>query len=190
MNKILIHCVLVLALTASLLVGFAGTSAVLADSSQQFDEQITSFIEEAQEASAVGEHKTLVLTLSEEDVAHKLAEMVAKKKGGIAVSVTGIQVHFAEASGHIQVTAKVKYFFFSTRVSADVLVTPEGRHGHYEVVNISMGKLPGFLVDLIMREIPYETSGPLPLGDLPVELRSITARDGKLYIKAITVPAQ
>jgi hypothetical protein len=41
-----------------------------------------------------------------------------------------------------------------------------------------------------MKRIPYELSGPLPLGDIPVELRDISVKDGRLYIKAITVPAQ
>jgi hypothetical protein len=41
-----------------------------------------------------------------------------------------------------------------------------------------------------MKRIPYELSGPLPLRDIPVELRDISVKDGRLYIKAITVPAQ
>jgi hypothetical protein len=88
------------------------------------------------------------------------------------------------------VKAKVKYLFFSTTVSANVFVTPEGRYGYYEVVDISTGYLPKTLVDWIIKRIPYELSGPLPLGDLPVELQDISLRDGELYIEAITVPAQ
>ncbi len=190
MKKILVTCAVVLGLTSNYLVGFAGMPAVFADSPQRFDGQITSFMAAAREVSATGERKTIVLTLSEEDIRRQLVEMVESKKDNIPVRVKDIQVHFGEGSGHIQVTAKVNYFFFSTRVSADVLVTPEGRHGYYEVVDISTGSLPHFLVDWIMREVPYDRSGPLPLGNLPVEIQNIFFRDGQLYIEAITIPAQ
>ena len=190
MRKILIICGLLLGLTSNYLVGFAGISAVFANSPQQFDGQIASFIDEVRRASAAGERKTLVLILSEEDVARKLTEMVERNKSDIPVRVKDIQVQFREGSVHLLVKAKVKYFILSTKVSADVLITPEGKHGYYEVVDFSLGHLPKALVDWIMKRIPYELSGPLPLGDLPVELQDILVRDGRLYIKAITVPAQ
>jgi len=190
MKKTLILCALILGLTSNYLVSFAGMSAVLANSPQQFDRQITSFIEEAREASAAGERKTLVLTLSEEDVARKLTEMAERNKSDISIRVKDIQVQFRESSVHLLVKANVKYLIFSTKVGADVLITPEGKHGYYEVVDISTGYLPKTLVDWIMKRIPYELSGPLPLGDIPVELQDISVKDGRLYIKAITVPAQ
>ncbi len=190
MKKTVITCSLVLAMASNFVLGFPNMSTVLANSPQRFDGQITSFTEEARESSAAGERKTLVLTLSEEDVAGKLAQMVEMNKEDIPVRVKDIQVQFREGSVHLLVKAKVKYSIFSTRVSADVLLTPEGRHGYYEVVDISTGYLPKTLVDWIMKRIPYELSGPLPLGDLPVELQDISLRDGKLYIEVITVPAQ
>lgn len=189
MKNILITCALALGLTSNLLVSFAGVSAVFADSPPQFDGQITSFITEAREASVAGERKVLVLTLSEEDVAGKLDEMAVRYQDDIPVSLEDVQVHFAEDSRHLLMEAKVKYWFLTTRVSADVLITPEGKYGYYELVDYSLGNLPGVLVDWIMKRIPYEMSGPLPLGDFPVELHSISIRDGRLCIKVITVPA-
>ena len=190
MKKILIICALVLALTSNFVLGFHCMSTVLASSPQRFDGQITSFIEEAREASAAGEFKTLILTLSEEDVARKLTEMAERNKRDIPVRVKDIQVQFRESSVHLLVKANVKYLIFSTKVGADILITPEGKHGYYEVVDISMGHLPKALIDWIMKRIPYELSGPLPLGDLPVELQDISLRDGRLYIEVITIPAQ
>ena len=190
MKKMIILWALVLALTSNFVFGFPNMSTVLANSPQRFDGQITPFIEEARRASAAGERKTLVLILSEEDVAGKLTEMVERNKGDIPVRVKDIQVQFREGSVYLLVEAKVKYSIFSTRVSADVLVTSEGRHGYYEVVDLSLGDLPKAIVDLIMKRIPYELSGPLPLRDLPVELQDISLKDGKLYIDVITVPAQ
>jgi len=190
MKKTVIAYALVLGLTSNFVLGFAGMSAVLANSPQRFDEQITSFIEEAREASAAGESKTLILTLSEEDVTRKLTEMVERNKEDIPLRVKDIQVQFREGSVHLLVRAKVRYLFFSTKVGADVLVTREGKHGYYEVVGLSFGRLPKTLGDWIMKSIPYELSGPLPLGDLPVELQDISLRDGKLYIEVTTVPAQ
>lgn len=189
MKRTLTTCALVLGLTVNLLVSFAEVSAVFADSPPQFDGQITSFITEAREASAAGERKVLVLTLSEEDVAGKLDEIAARHQGDIPVSLEDVQVHFIESSRYLLVEAKVKYWFFTTRASAYVLITPEGKYGYYELVDYSLGNLPGLLVDWIMKRIPYEMSGPLPLGDLPVELQSISLRDGRLCIKVITVPA-
>ena len=189
MKRTLTTYALALGLTASLLVSFAGMSPVYADSPPQFDGQITSFITEARETSAVGERKVLVLTLSEEDIAGKLDEIAARYQGGIPVSLEDVQVHFVEGSRHLRVEAKVKYWFLTTRVSANVLITSEGKYGYYELVDYSLGNLPGVLVDWIMKRIPYEMSGPLPLGDLPVELQSISLRDGRLYIQVITVPA-
>ena len=190
MNKILIPCALVLALTSNFVLGFPCMSTVLANSPQRFDGQITSFIEEAREASAAGERKTLILTLSEEDVMRKLTEIAERNKGDILVSLKDIQVHFREGNVHLLVEARARYFIFNTKISTDVLITPEGRHGYYEVVDYSLGHLPRALVDWIMKRIPYEMSGPLPLGDLPVELQDISLKDGKLYIEAITVPTQ
>ncbi len=190
MKKTLIPCALVLALTSNFVLGFPCMSTVLAKSPQRFDGQITSFIEEARESSAAGERRTLVLALSEEDVTRKLTDIVERNKEAIPVRVKDIQVQFQEGSVHLLVRAKVRYLFFSTKVGADVLVTREGKHGYYEVVDLSFGRLPKVLVDWIMKRIPYEMSGPLPLGDLPAELQDISLKDGKLYIKAITVPAQ
>ena len=184
-----ITCVLVLILALNFMLGLPRISTILADSPQQFDGQISSFIEEARRASAAGERKTLVLTLSEEDVTHKLTEIVEKNKRDIPVSVNDIQVHFHEGSVHLLITAKAKYFILSTKVSADVLITPEGKHGCYEVVGLSLGYMPRAIVDWITKRIPYELSGPLPLGDLPVELQDICLTNGKLYIEAITIPA-
>ena len=190
MKKTLVTCALVLGLTSNYLAGFAGMSTALANPPQRFDGQITSFIEEILRASAAGERRTLVLTLSEDDVAGKLTEMVEKNEEDIPVKVKDIQVQFREGSVHMLIKAKVKYSIFSTRVSADVLLTPEGKHGYYEVVDISMGNLPKALVGWIMKRIPYELSGPLPLRDLPVEVQDISLGDGKLYIEVITVPVQ
>ena len=190
MRNSLIICALVLGLTSNFLVSFTGMSTVCADSPPKSYQQITSFLEEARAASAAGESKTLVLTLSEEDVARNLTEMVEKKKAGIPVSVKDIQVCFSEGSQQVRVEARVKYLLFTARVSADVLITPEGRHGYYEVVTYSFGNLPGVLVDWVMKKIPYQMSGPLPLGDLPVEVESFFIGGGKLHLKVITVPAK
>ena len=190
MKKSLILWALVLALTSNFVLGFPNMSTVLANSPQRFDGQITSFIEETRRASAAGERKTLVLTLSEEDVAGKLAQMAEVNKEDIPVRVKDIQVQFREGSVYLLVKAKVKYLVFNTKVSANVFVTSEGRYGYYKVVDISTGYLPKAVVDWIMKRIPYELSGPLPLGDLPVELQDISLRDGRLYIEVITIPAQ
>jgi len=190
MKRTLTTCALALGLTANLLFGFAGMSPVYADSPPQFDGQITSFITEAREASAAGERKVLVLTLSEEDIAGKLDEIAARHQDDILVSLEDVQVHFFEDSRHLLVEAKVKYWVFTNRVSAYVLITPEGKYGYYELVAYSLGNLPGVLVDWIMERIPYEMYGPLPLGNLPVELQSISLRDGRLCIQVITVPAR
>ena len=190
MKKTVIPCAVILALTSNFVLGLTCMSTVLANSPQQFDGQITSFIGEAREASAAGERKTLILTLSEEDVMRKLTEIVERNKGDIPVSVKDIQVHFRGGSVHLLVEARARYFIFNTKISTDVLITPEGKHGYYEVVDLSLGHLPRALVDWIMKRIPYEMSGPLPLGDFPVELQDISLKDGKLDIKAITIPAQ
>ena len=189
MKKILTTYALGLWLTVNLLVSFVGISPVYADSPTQFDGQITSLITEAREASAAGERKVLVLTLSEEDIAGKLDEIAARHKDDILVSLEDIQVHFFEDSRYLLVEAKVKYWVFKNRVSAYVLITPEGKYGYYELVAYSLGSLPGGLADWIVKRIPYEMSGPLPLGDLPVELQSVSLRDGRLYIQVITVPS-
>jgi hypothetical protein len=188
MKKTLIVYALVLGLTASFLVGFLRVSAVSANSPQQFDDDITSFINEARRASDAGEHRTITLTFSEDEIARMLTEMAEENSKDIPVSLKDIKVQFIDGNGYIHITAKVKYFFFDTKVSANVLLTPRGKHGYYEVTDISFGDLPGALVDWIVKRIPYPMSGSLPLGNLPVELQDIYFKDGRLYISAVTVP--
>lgn len=160
----------------------ANSVPITEEAVQRLDDKIDALKQEIDEASAVGEHRQVVLLISEEEATSKVQALSDDEEIGIDIDY--IQIHFID--GRVHTFAKIDLIIrFQVALQAEIEV--EDGQVDVKIVRFDVGRIsvPSTLIDQVMRAISRIVDERLE-EDIDIELEQITIEDGWMIVAGST----
>ena len=168
---------------------------ISAEAARSLEQKLEAFQQEVQQAAQAGEQKEVKLEITEEELNAKINEYLKEltSEEELPVSVENVQVNVKD--GKLLLVGEAEVSGVKVQGGVEAKMKVENGKVKLQVNKVDLGRLPlpGGVKKKVLSLIPEEKATidleDLPLGlekNIPVELKNICLKDGKLVIEGMT----